>query len=97
LKNTQFYTTKAKFVQQRRQKKEKGETYQNLSEAFAAIFLRWCMAAHIATVTAELPRSVRTVVGANFREESRNSRVLGRDRALHKQALKVMTIGKKSA
>ena len=55
------------------------------------------MAAHIATVTAELPRSVRTVVGANFREEIRNSGVLGRDRALHKQALKVMTIGKKSA
>ena len=73
-------------------------------EEFAAIFMKRCMAAHMGAVSQpELPRSVWTVVRANFpaescdesraksraksRAESCNGRVRVRGRTLYKQAL----------
>ena len=55
-----------------------------------AIFMRWCMAAHIATVTARITAfcinggSCELSTGKS--RESRNGRVRGRGRALYKQA-----------
>ena len=61
---------------------------ESVSEAFAAIFMRWCMPAHIAAVTARITVFCMNGGSDELSRGKSQSRVRVGGRTLHKQAFK---------
>ena len=74
---------------------------ESVSEAFAAIFMRWYTEVHIATVTARIAAFCKNggsgELSSERREESRNGRIRGRGRALYKQAFTITCVRRPNA